>query len=209
MTDASFRTEAQPRPSGKDRTLSLSLGLLLLAGGLALAKGLGQGPAHLQAGHQIRTIYVAVLAYEYAALPITGSIFLAWVLLVAVGLRHLRQPPGRQTAFIAGGVTSLALLWAGLSTLPQLFVGYEHLKSMPIGAEDYHLGIRTALDGDFYFVVSQCPRRQLRCAAYGVTAIDVTERADLSHVRLAIGNTTRALVIQTPSRTIPVTLPPP
>ena len=208
MTDASFRTEAQPRPSGKDRTLSLSLGLLLLASGLALAKGLGQGPAHLQAGHQIHTFYAAVLAYEYAALPITGSIFLAWVLLVAVGLKRLRQPPGRQTALIAGGVTSLALLWAGLSTLPQLFVGYEHLKSMTMGAEDYYLGIRTAMDGDFYFVVTQCPHRQLRCVAYGVTAVDPAERADLSHVRLAI-DTTQALVIQTASRTIPVILPPP
>jgi hypothetical protein len=208
MSDASFRTKVQPRPSGKDRTLSLSLGLLLLSGGLALAKGLGQGLADLQAGHQIRTFYVAVLAYEYAALPITGSIFLAWVLLVAVGLRRLHQPRGRQTALIAGGVTSLALLWAGLSTFPQLFVGYEHLKSMTMGAEDYYLGIRTALDGDFFFVVTQCPHRQLRCAAYGVAAVDAAERADLSHVRLAT-DTTQALVIQTASRTIPGHTPAP
>jgi hypothetical protein len=198
-----------PRPYVKDRTLSVSLGVLLLAGGLALAKGLGQGLAHLQASpYQITTFYAAVLVYEYAALPITGAIFLAWVVLVAIGLRRLRQPQGWRNALIAVGVTSLALLWAGLSTLPQLFVGYGHLNSMTMGADDYHLGIRTALDGDFFFVVTRCPHRQLRCAAYGATAVNVAERDDLSHVRLAL-DSTQALVIQTPSRTIPVTFPPP
>jgi hypothetical protein len=114
----------------------------------------------------------------------------------------------RQSTLIAAGVTSLALLWASVSTLPQLFVGYEHLKSTTRDAEDYHLGIRTALDGDFFFVVTRCPHRQLRCAAYGVTGVEPAEREDLSNARLATGNTPQSLVILTASRTIPVTLPP-
>jgi hypothetical protein len=209
MTDPPSHTEPLPRSSGKAWTLGLSLVPLLLAGGLALAKVFGEGPADLQTGHHISTVYPAVLAYEYAALPITGAIFLAWVLLVANALGRLRQPQGRRTALVAVGVTSVALLWAGLSTLPQLFVGYTHLTGVTTGPHNYHLGIRTALDGDFFFVVSQCPHGQFRCIAYGVTSVDQDERSDLSKVRLTIGKTAQALVIETASRTIPFTLPAP
>ena len=208
ISDASVRSEARHRPSGRDYTLPPSLGLLLLAGGLALAKSLGEGPADLQAGSRIRTVYMAVLAYEYAALPITAAIFLAWVLLVVIGLRRRRRRRSWRIALMAWSVASLALLWAGRSTFRQLFVGYEHLTSLTIGAEDYHLGVRTAMDGDFFFVVTQCPQRQLHCTAYGVAAVDAAEFADLSHARLAL-DTNQALVIETTSRAIPVTLLPP
>jgi hypothetical protein len=203
MTEPSFRAEASPRLAGKNWTVGFSLLLLLLAGGLALAKALGGGPAHLQTGH-IRTIYAAVLAYEYGAVPVTALIFLAWVFLVAVGIGRFRQPAVRRTPLVAAGVTSLALLWAGLSTLPQLLVGYSHLNSVTAGEDDYHLGVRTALDGDFFFVLSQCPHGQLRCTAYGVAPVAADERDGLSQARLTVDNTTHALAIQTAARTIPL-----
>jgi hypothetical protein len=199
-------SDAQSYPSGRDWRLLLSLSFVVLAAGLAVVKWLGQGPAHLQSGH-ISTFYVAVLAYEYAALPITALISLAWLLLVMTWLWRLRQPVHWQTAVVPIAVTTAALLWAAVSTLPQLFVGYEHLKTATVGGEDYHLGVRTALDGDLYFVVSRCPHRQLRCDAYGVAAVDATEWSDLSEVELA-GDTSQGLVIQTVSRTIPVILTP-
>jgi hypothetical protein len=193
--------------TGRDRTLMLSLGLLLLASGLALAKSLGEGLAHLQTGSQIRTFYAAVVAYEYGALPATGLIFLGWVFLVAVGFRRFRQPAVRRTALVAVGLTSLALLWAGLSTLPQLLVGYSHLSSVSTDADDYHLGVRTALDGDFFFILSQCPHGQLRCTAYGVAGVKPDEHDALSDSRLTMGDTDETLTIQTATRRIPVRLP--
>ncbi len=89
---------------------------------------------------------------------------------------------------------------------PQLFVGYEHLKSATAGGQDYHLGIRTALDGDYFFVLTRCSHWR-RCTAYGVAPVNVTERRDLSSVRLAIEDAPGSVVIQTASRTIPFRLP--
>jgi hypothetical protein len=204
MTEPSSRAEVPSRHGAKDRTVRLSLALLLLAGGVALAKALGGGPAHLQTG-EIQTFYVAVLAYEYAAVPVTCLIFLAWVFLVVAAIRRFRQPAAaaRRIPLVALGVTSLALLTAGFSTLQQLFVGYRHLESVTTGADDYHLGVRTALDGDFFFVVTECPHGQQRCTAYGVAAVNVDEHAEVPNARLTVDSTAQTLLIQTASRTIP------
>lgn len=209
MTDPSSRSAVPPPTSGRDWTPLLGLVLLLLAGGLAVAKAWGQGPANLQTGSSVSTFYPAVLAYEYAAFPITGALLLAWVVLVALWLKHLRQPLRRRTASVAVAMTTVALLWSGLSTLQQLLIGYTHVETLTTGARDYHLGIRTALDGDYFFIVSQCPHEQRRCTAYGVAPVAPDERADFSRFTLTIGSAPDALVIQTPSRTIPFRVPTP
>jgi hypothetical protein len=207
MTDPSFGVEGQPSTFRKDWAPRLGAVLLLLAGGLAVAKALGDGPANLQRGHQTSTSYAAVLAYEYAAVPITGAIVVAWALLVSVGLRRLRRRLAPRTALVAVGVASVALVWAGLSAFPQLFVGYEHLTSVTTAGEKYHLGIRTALDGDFYFVVTRCPHQQHRCTAYGVAPVDIDDRDDVSRVRLTVEDTGQGVVIQTANRDIPFKFP--
>ena len=53
--------------------LWLSLGLVLMAGGLAVARALGEGPLHLQTGVHVRTVYAATLAYAYGALPAAAT----------------------------------------------------------------------------------------------------------------------------------------
>jgi hypothetical protein len=207
MTDFAAHKESQQRSSGSDWTLSLALGLVVLAGGLAVAKAFGEGPANLQRGSHTRTAYVAVLTYEYGAFPFTVLLLLASVLITVVALRRLRQPTGQRTAWVALGATSLALLWAGWNTLPQLFVGYQHLASVTVGAEQYQLGLRTALDGDDYFVVSRCQQWLLNCDAYGVAPIAPEERSALDQVRLEPEPVTKTLAIRTAARSIPVTLP--
>ncbi|MEQ1574489.1 MAG: hypothetical protein ABL993_09615 [Vicinamibacterales bacterium] len=184
----------------------LGLGMLVVAGGLALAKHFGEGPAHLQSGGQVRTLYAAALAYAYGAVPVTGVALGVWVLLGVVWTRRLRAQRDHKTALAAVGVASAALLWVGWSTLPQLFVGYQHLMSTAHDGDRYQLGVRTALDGDDFFIVSRCPRGQVFCEAHGIAPVEPAERGDWSRIQLQPENATHTLSIHTPTRVIPVTL---
>ena len=185
----------------------LSLGSLLLAGGLALAKYFGAGPGQLVSGGHIRIPYIAVLAYTYGALPVTAVVLLICILLSSVWVWQLLQRVAGKTAFVGVSLAMFALLWSGWSTMPRFFVGYQHLTSLSLGADVYHLGMRTAFDGDYFFVVSKCPRGQLNCDAYGIAPIEQAERADPAAIRLEAEGATGILRIQTPARAIPVTFP--
>jgi hypothetical protein len=193
----------------KDWTLVLGGGTLILASGLAIVKLFGEGPAHLQSGQHTRSLYWAVLAYAYVALPATGVILLAWASLFVVWLARLTRKTPSRNALVAAGVSSLALLWASASTLPQLFVGYRHLATVTEDSRQYHLGVRTALDGDDFYVVSACRRGNPMCEAYASVSVDYTEKACLRSVRLETGTTAAALYIRTDTRLIPVTINPP
>lgn len=181
--------------------LWLSLGLLLMAGGLAVARALGEGPLHLQTGVQVRTVYAATLAYAYGALPATA---IALVALILLGLAWLRARANNTAARSAVGVALVAVAWVVWTALPRAFVGYQHLLSVTHADDDYRLGVRTALDGDDFFVVSRCPRGQTFCEAHGIAAVQAAERGSWSQIRLLPGNATSALAIHTPTRVIPV-----
>ena len=79
--------------------LWLSLGLVLMAGGLAVARALGEGPLHLQTGGQVRTVYVATLVYAYGALPATAIALGASILS---GVAWLRAQTNHTAARAAG-----------------------------------------------------------------------------------------------------------
>lgn len=184
--------------------LWLSLGMLLMAGGLAAARALGEGPLHLQTGSQVRTVYAATLAYAYGALPATAIALGVLVLLGVTWGNRLRARANHTTARAAVGVALVAVACVAWSALPRAFIGYQHLGSVTHGSDDYRLGVRTALDGDDFFVVSRCPREQTYCEAHGIAAVQAAERGSLSQIRLLRGNATSALAIHTPTRVIPV-----
>lgn len=206
-TDQPLNQDLNQRAFSVEWTPWLSLGSLLMAGGLALAKHFGEGPSQLVSGGHIRVFYVAVLAYNYGTIPVTALTLLAWLLLTVVGIGRLRQRTGWKTALAAVSVATFALLWAGWSTLPKFFANYQHLTSTTFGADDYHLGVRMALDGDDYFVVSKCPHGGLSCDAYRIAPVDQADKRNLAAVRLETEEATDTLSIHTPTRVIPVTLP--
>jgi hypothetical protein len=208
-TNQPLSQDVNRRTARMEWTFWFSLGSLLMTGGLALAKHFGDGPTQLTSGQHIRTFYVAVLAYTYGAFPVTALALMACALLAAVWILRLRQATGRKRALAAVSVALVALLWASWSTLPLVFVGYQHLTSTVLGADSYHLGVRKALDGDDYFVISKCLRGQLSCDAYGIALVEQADRTNLAAVRLETQGASNALSIHTATQTIPVTLPTP
>ena len=177
-----------------------------MAGGLALARYLGEGPAHLQTGSQVRTLYAAALAYAYGAVPLTGVALGVWASLAVVWARRRRAGGNHKIALAAVGLASVALFWVGWSTLPQLFIGYQHLMSTQHDGDQYRLGVRTASDGDDFLVVSRCPRGEMFCEAYGIAPVQFGERDDWSRIQLQSEDATNSLSIHTPTRVIPVQL---
>jgi hypothetical protein len=184
----------------------LGLALLCVASGLAFAKHFGEGPAHVQTGTQVRTLYAATLVHEYLAIPVAAAALGVSVLLALVAVRRLRARRDHKNAMAAAAMACVAPLWVGWSTLPQLFVGYRHLMSTVHGRDRCQLGVRTALDGDDFFVVSRCPSGQLFCEAYGIASVEPAERSDWNHIQLQPGDASNTLSIRTPTRVIPVTL---
>lgn len=195
----------RPEHSNSTPTVWVSIGLLLLAGALALAKALGEGPAHLQSAGQVTVVYAAARTYQYAAFPVTAGMLLMWALVAKAAASGIRQTLRRRASLVALGLSSVAVVWAGLSTLPQLFVGYEHVAGVTVGADDYHVGVRTALDGDDFYIVSVCPHGQWRCTAYGVAPVGIDERPVASRVRLSADVAGQGVVIVTPARSLPFT----
>ena len=179
----------------------LSLGLVLMAGGLAVARALGEGPLHLQTGVHVRTVYAATLAYAYGALPAAA---IALAALILLGVAWLRAQVNHTAARAAVGLALVAVAWVVWTALPVAFVGYQHLLSVMHAGDEYRLGVRTALDGDDFFVVSRCPRGQAFCEAHGIAAVDAAERGSWSQIRPLQGDATIALAIHTPTRVIPV-----
>jgi hypothetical protein len=184
----------------------LSLGALVVASGLAVVKHFGEGLSDLQTGSHVRTLYPAALAYASGALPVTAVALGVWLLLGVVWARRRRARTDHRTALAAAGVASVALLWIGWSTLPQLFIGYQHLASTAQDGDRYQLGVRTALDGDDFFVVSWCPGGQMWCEADGIAPVEEAERRDWSLIHFQLEHATNMLSIHTPTRVIPVTL---
>ncbi len=181
--------------------LCLSLALLLMAGGLAVAKALGEGPLHLQTGVQVRTVYAATLAYAYGALPATAIALGALALLAVAWLRARSR---HTAAHVAVGLALVAVGWVVWSAWPRMLIGYQHLQSVVEAGDEYRLGVRTALDGDDFYVVSRCPHGQSSCEAHGIAAVRAEERNHLPQIRLVRDVATSALAIHTPTRVIPV-----
>jgi hypothetical protein len=190
----------------RDWRIWLSLGMLALAGGLAIAKYFGEALAGLQTGGHAHTLYPAALVYAYGAGPIAMVAVGVCSLLGWVWVTRLRTRTSNARASAAVAIASVALIWIGWSALPRLFVGYEHVTSTARGGAEYQLGVRTALDGDDFFVVSLCPGGQMFCEAYGIAPVGLDERDDWSRIRLEFAMND-ALTILTPVREIPVRLP--
>ncbi|GIV95784.1 MAG: hypothetical protein KatS3mg057_0441 [Herpetosiphonaceae bacterium] len=188
----------------QDWTIMLGLGAVIVAGMLAIARAFGEIPASLQSGQHASTHYWAVLAYAYLALPSTAIILLNGIILIIVWTRRHRHKNHRRTTSIAVALSILALLWAGYHTLPQLFISYRHLTSIATGSGRYYLGIREAIDGDSFFMISLCKRGGLKCESYGVSFVEYAERAHLQDIRLDIDAATNTLYIRTPIRSIPI-----
>jgi hypothetical protein len=178
--------------------------MLLMAGGLAAARALGEGLLHLQTGSQVRTMYAATLAYAYGSLPATATALGVLVLLGVAWSDRLRAQANHTAARAAVGVALVAVTWVVWNAWPRAFVGYQHLLSVMHAGDEYRLGVRTALDGDDFFVVSRCPRGQMFCEARGIAAVEAAERNSWPQIRLLPGNPTSALAIHTPTRVIPV-----
>ncbi len=183
-----------------------SLGMLALAIGLAVARHFGEGPMHLQTGGQVRTHYAAALAYAYGAVPLTAVALGVWALLGVVWANRRRTQADHASALAAVGVASVAVLWLAWSTLPHLFVGYQHVASIAHDGDRYQLGVRTALDGDDFLIVSRCRRGQVFCEAHGIAPVEPAERDAWSRIQLQAESETSTLSIRTPTRVIPIRL---
>ena len=184
----------------------LGAGMLAVAGGLAIARHFGGALAHLQTGSHARTVYAAGLIYAYGAVP---TAVLAVGVAACLGWRSVagrRTPAGDAGALRAFAMSCLALAWIGWSALPRVFVGYEHVARATGAGAEYQLGVRTALDGDDFFVVSACPGGRAACEAYGIAPVAWDEKGQWSRIRLEIDRD-GALTIRTPARTTPVSLP--
>lgn len=184
----------------------LGAGMLAVAGGLAVAKHFGEALAHLQTGSHARTVYPAGLVYAYGAVPMAA---LAAGVCACLGWRAVigrRQQIGDAGAVRAFAMSCLALGWIGWSALPRVFVGYEHVARATSAVAEYQLGVRTALDGDDFYVVTACAGGRVGCEAYGIAPVAWDEKGASGRIRLEI-DSAGALTIRTPVRAIPVTLP--
>ncbi len=181
----------------------LSITVFVLTILLALATPHGIIPAHLQTGGQGRSIHWIVVAYIKLIAPIFYlSVFTTLILFVAQIIRS--QSDHRTTTTLAVWLSLLAIVLAGYSSLSLFAIGYEPLNGIETPDSKYHLGMRTAMDGDYFWIISKCDRWNFACEYRGITNVITAEKSQPGNTRLEYDKNTGVLLIRTTERVIPV-----
>lgn len=194
--------------------LWLSIGAMVLAVSICISGFLGQEPARLQGSlanyrpsDKITVFYWAVLFYN-ASLQLTGIILLLALILMVVLNYEETQKKNSSTTWAAITLSVLALAISVFSMFPNLFVGYEHVTSAEFDGYRYNLGLRTAMDGDYFYVIGKCDRLGIRCDCYAVDPVDYEDynsQENLSRtLRLQQDAKTKIIYIKTKHRNIPI-----
>lgn len=169
--------DPEESPLVKDWTVFLGVGTLLLAGLIVISWALGGEFVDLQTYNPPVTVlfYWACIFNEYLAPLLTGIVLLSTVVLLWVWTMQLARRIQRWPIKAAVGLSFLAaslltLVLVAASLMGQLLVGYTHLSSAESDRYTYRLGVRTAMDGDNFYVVCQCGRLGLCCDCRGVAS---------------------------------------
>jgi hypothetical protein len=187
----------------KDWTLLIGGTTFILAGLLALAMPYGIIPANLQTDGYSRSIHWVVVAYIRLSAPILGlSIIASVILFAATVVRIENKERWAITALLAFWLSLLAIVLSMYGIFPLLLIGYEPITSFETIDFKYHLGIKTAFDGDYFWVVSKCDRWNISCEYRGITSVEQEEKSQVENTYLECGRNTNSLTIRTPQRAI-------
>jgi hypothetical protein len=187
----------------KDWTLLIGGTVSILAGLLALAMPYGIIPAKLQTDGYSRSIHWVVVAYIRLSAPILVlSIIASAILFAATIVRIENRERWATTALLAFWLSLLAVVLSVYGIFPLLLIGYEPITSLETIDFKYHLGMRTAFDGDYFWVVSKCDRWDISCEYRGITSVEQEEKSQVESTYLECGQNTNLLTIRTPQRAI-------
>jgi hypothetical protein len=190
----------------KDWTLLIGGTVFILAGLLTLAMPYGIIPAHLQTDGYSRSIHWVVVAYIRLSAPILGLSMIACAILFAATIVRIENRERWATiALLAFWLSLLAVVLSVYSISPLLFVGYEPIASLETIDFKYHLGMRTAFDGDYFWVISKCDRWNISCEYRGIISVEEEEKSQMENTYLECGRNINLLTIRTPQRTISAT----
>lgn len=200
----------------KNWKMLLGIGVLVLAVLISISGFLGGEPANLQGDlendrpiDKITVFYWAVLFYNHGGMPLTGIILLVVLVLMVVPLYEATKKTNSSTTWAAIGLSVLALAIAVFCLFSQLFVGYDHLASAEFDGYRYNLGLRTAIDGDNFYIIGKCDRFGIRCDCYAVSPFEPSDNSDDSYensrtLSLERDAKTKIIYIKTENRKIPI-----
>lgn len=110
--------------------------------------------------------YWPVLIYAHSVMPMSivcGLVLMGIVTAWIVALRTRAVNRGAMTAlFVLSLVASGLMCW---SSLPVFFLNYRHIASATLDNHIYQLGVIFALDGDNYYIASECDVFGFACQA--------------------------------------------
>ena len=193
--------------------MSLSIGAMVLAVLISISGFFGGEPANLQGDlendrpiDKITVFYWAVLFYYHARVPLAGIILLVVLILMVVLLYEATNKTNSSTTWAAIGLSVLALAIAVFSLFLPLLVGYHHLTSGQFDGYRYNLGLRTAMDGDNFYIIGKCDRFGIRCDCYAVSYVQYLDydQTLLQTPSLVQDAKTKIIYIKTKGRTIPI-----
>jgi hypothetical protein len=187
----------------QDWVVFLGLAVFIVTALLALAQPYGIIPAYLQTGGQGRSSHWIVVAYVTSIAPIFCLSIVNILILSVVQIARV-QREYQSTNTLPIGLSFLAIILAGYSSLPLLWIGYEPITSIETPNSKYHLGMRTAIDGDYFWIVSKCDRWNFDCEYRGITGVVNEEKLWPENARLEYNKNTGVLLIRTTERAIPV-----
>ncbi|MEG3961033.1 MULTISPECIES: hypothetical protein [unclassified Microcoleus] len=118
-------------------------------------------------------------------MPLTGIILLVVLILMVVPLYEATNKTNSSTTWAAIGLSVLALAIAVFSLFSQ-FVGYQHLTSGQFDGYRYNLGLRTAMDGDNFYIIGKCDRLGIRCDCYAVSSVESLDYVDYDETFLQL-----------------------
>ena len=164
----------------KERTLYLTtLSELILANMMFFIFLFGHHLPDHQSSDVISVFYWLELFQESSIILFLGTTLLIVAFLTALlslffGI--LSSSPGKM--LLANILSVVAWMMTFLSIFPHFFVGYEHLMSRKINHNQFILGLRTAMDGDNFYIVGKCDRWLFRCEAYALTDVEVPSEGE-------------------------------
>ena len=111
--------------------------------------------------------YWPVLIYAHSVIPMSivcGLILMGVTTVWVIALRARSVNRGLFTmVFVFSLVISGLMCW---STLPVFLLSYRHIASATLNGKVYPLGIVFALDGDNYYIASECDSLGFVCQAH-------------------------------------------
>ena len=202
------------KTGGRNWRMLLGIGALVLAVLISISRFLGEEPANLQGDlendrpiDKIAVFYWAVLFYYYARIPLAGIILLVVLILMVVLLYEATKKTSSSTTWAAIRLSVLALAIAVFSLFSP--IGYKHLTSGQFDGYTYNLGLRTAMDGDNFYIIGKCDRFGIRCDCYAFSSVESLDYVDYDQTLLQTPSLlqdakTKIIYIKTKGRTIPI-----